>query len=1132
MKNTLYIFLFAIAMLCAPRAAALDLDGYASNSKLAQGRWVKVSVPASGTYMITNAQLRQWGFSDPSQVRIYGYGGARIPDALTQKNYIDDLPLVQFESVDNGIVFYGVGPENWVASSKDAFVNNSNIYATVGYYFLSDTGEEARPITKQGNGNAGEKPARTYVDRFQYEYDRVSPGESGYLLVGESFKAQSTRKFSFDFPADSLTMECAIVSDSPVPAPVDYIVNGKKVEQDAPDLLPETKSSTYQHGSHSVFSHKLWPKSDKFELAISIPTAPGMKDCWLDYISLSAVRELALPAEEHLSFSIDVPSAVLKGDALSGLILWDVTEPLAITAVDYSSQGTNATWTSDYTKTRSYAAWTPSAKLPSPTFVGSVANQNIHGMDCVDMVIFTLPDLASQAERIANLHRTATHPLSVSILDVNQVYNEFSSGTADVSALRKCLKMLYDRGMARDSSAIVKYALLLGRATYDHRKLTSQFDTNPHGIIPVWMGGTRNTQLSDNTAYGTDDFIAMLDDNSGSSLGRDTLRVAVGRIPAKTLSEAKNAADKLTQYVQKNRHGTWRNSFLFLADDGNNNEHIMQTEAMIAEMLATPKMQNFISKVYVDAYDIIAGSCEGGRHDMYRMLDEGVLWWNFCGHANNHSWTGENMLNYNDINNLYLNRVPILLAATCDFLRWDSNTLSGGEILYHERYGGSVATISATRPVYISENGYFTRAIGRSINKRNEAGALPRIGDIYRMAKNDIRDNKNRPVATTNRLRYVLMGDPAMSLAMPDNIVRIDSIGDAQLTVDAQLTLMALQRTTITGCVTDAFGELIPDFNGTVEIAIYDAEKSITTKGRGDDNSPTTFEHHGDKLFAGSAPVVNGRFKVNVAMPGEVADNFRPATINMYAYSSDGAEGAVGVNSDFYVYGLDETVPNDTVAPVIESLVLNHSSFKSGDVVNESPMVLAQIRDDVGINLSSAGVGHQMSITIDGNRHLTDVAQYFTPASDGTPSGTINYPMEGLSDGNHTLRLRVWDTNGNSCTNEIDFFVREGLAPKIYDIFTDANPASTEANFFITHNRPDGELEVKVSVFTLGGHKVWESTSRGRSDMFTTAPLTWDLCDTAGRRVQRGIYVYRASISADNGLTYETGSKKLAVTAE
>ena len=211
-------------------------------------------------------------------------------------------------------------------------------------------------------------------------------------------------------------------------------------------------------------------------------------------------------------------------------------------------------------------------------------------------------------------------------------------------------------------------------------------------------------------------------------------------------------------------------------------------------------------------------------------------------------------------------------------------------------------------------------------------------------------------------------------------------------------------------------------------------------------------------------------------------------------------------------------------------MVLNHSDFANGETVNTNPLLIASVSDNVGINISSAGVGHQLILTLDEMTTFSNLASFYTPKADGTPGGTINYQLENLSAGAHTIRLRVFDTSGNMAQQEIEFFVDPEAAPRIFDVFTDANPASTSANFYIRHDRPENLVEVGIEVFDLLGHPVWSASQKGVSDMDLSTPVTWNLCDRTGRRVNRGIYLYRATITTDNA-NYQTATRRIAVTA-
>lgn len=517
------------------------------------------------------------------------------------------------------------------------------------------------------------------------------------------------------------------------------------------------------------------------------------------------------------------------------------------------------------------------------------------------------------------------------------------------------------------------------------------------------------------------------------------------------------------------------------------------------------------------------------RETMRRHLDEGVVWWNFIGHANGTGWTKEGILTYSDLNNMYLRHWPFIYAATCDFLRFDATAVSGAELLYKERYGGAIGVISAIRPVYIAYNAYMSNAVGRALAMRDAEGCILTPGEIYMRAKNDIRDKDDVPRSDTNRLRYVFIGDPALPLAMPENIVRVDKIKGTAPGGEEMPVLAALEKADIEGSVTDPSGNVLSGFNGVALVEIFDAERSHITQGhRGD--SIMVFDDYGERVFCGSAKVVDGRFSLSVAMPAELSQNYRPGCMSLFAYATDSNDEAIGINRDFYVYGYDETAAPDETAPVIESMVLNHSTFRSGDTVNNSPMLIAAVSDDTGINVSTAGVGRQMMAIIDGKDTYSDLANFYTPSADGSPSGVINYPFENLATGAHSLKLRVWDTAGNSATRELDFFVGESVAPTIYDVYSDANPAVDKANFYLSHDQPEAMATVEISVYNLLGRKLWSRSVTGRSDMFLTVPVTWNLCDEGGRRVPRGIYLYRASITTD-GLTHQTASRRIAVAA-
>jgi len=1090
-------------------------------------------------------------------VRVCGYGGERIADILSKANYIDDLPVVPTVRTDNGsIVFYGVGPETWNASVIGRYVRESNDYTTEGYYFITEAEDDstliAPQIEKRGRPTA-QKPAEDFWMRLHHETDLVSPGEAGPKLVGEEFRLTPKRNFIFeltdrvDNDDTGVWFECSFVAKViNKTSQLSFTANGSAVPEKSTDIVSSTPNDEHYHGTECITRHVLENfTDDKLTLGIDYSAPATVQGAWLNYLSVNYRRKLRMPDSKYLMFWTNSPGLTLS-DATEKTRIYDVTTPGQLIEIDASAVAEGKrTWTSSSTGWRTYVAFDDDAKLPAPTFVANIANQDLHSAlvtKVPDMIIVCNAPMMAQARRIAELHaKDPIDSLHVEVYDLAKVYNEFSSGTPDASGIRKFFKMAYDLGKSDAPAGYdsrLRYALIIGRATYDNRHLTDGVRNFAPYTVPNWTGGTMRNSLNDTDGYTTDDFLAMLDDNSGKDKGLDDLSIALGRIPARTPAEASNYIDKLEQYMFSSKKTEWKNRVMMLADDGDSGTHMNQSEKQIANMAGIVDNPFFVNKVYIDAYLKTSGQYPEGREAMFRLLNDGVVWWNYIGHANDHSLTHDGQLTFNDINGLFLKHVPVFYAATCDFLKWDQNSLSGGEILFYERYGGVISVISATRPVYIYENGLLNNAMGRQLGSRDVSGHLLTVGEIYRRAKNNILTDKGEKRSNYNRLKFVLMGDPAMRLATPDNLIELTEIGGTPLVslddTDTPVELHALQTATANGFIKNLDGSKKTDFNGVVTLTLYDAEFSTTTHGYPSGNSegkPVTFEQQGPRIFAGSAPVVNGEFAINITVPSDITDNYRPAAINLYAYSTDNADEAAGVTRDLYVYGFDDSADTDANAPTIESLYLNHESFVNGDVTNNSPMLIAHISDDVALNLSTAGIGHAMSIQLDGNKTFNDVSQYFTPSVDGTPSGVINYPLENISAGDHSLVLRIWDASANSATATVDFTVADKIAPRIFDIYTDASPATDRANFFISHDRPDQMLTVTVTVYNLLGHPLWNRTVTGVSDMFTSTPVTWDLTDSAGRRVPRGIYLYRATITAD-GETHDTGSRRIAVAAQ
>lgn len=1134
MKNIYFLIIktliCAVMLVCGLRAEAFPTDVYSGESVLARGKWAKISVETTGMHFIPASTLRSWGFSNPESVRVHGYGGQRISDILSLANYVDDLPMVQSVATSQGVWFYAQGVVSETVNRSGNIEHALNPFSEHGYYFITESNEPERTFESVGKEGAT-NPATTFRQMVFHEVDKVTYSQTGHALFGESFMENPTIQLKFAMPDrvsdQNLWMKIGVATDGKANCTLTTTANGQSTGSS--NIIRSTSVSGW--GTEGEFERYFTSEGTDLDMSLNLTRGSGVTNANLDYVTMNYTRQLRMNGG-ILEFLSNNGQLRLDGVTAS-TVLWDVTDPLNIKSVNARQDGSSLLWTVSGSGYRRYVAWSESANVPQPKLVGSVANQNLHDESLrPNMIIFTLNDWGRQAERVANIHRYGADSLDVMVVDQQLVFNEFSSGVPDAGAFRRMLKMFYDRGEKNGSP--LKYALFFGRPTFDNRVLTDQMRGLNQKFMPTWQ---TDDGLYDATSFTADQIFAFLNDDSGSNLAREHSNIGVGRIPVRSVSEATNYVDKMISYLEKSNTTSWKNNVMTVADNADRATHMKQADAMGDAMAASTggKKMDY-TKIYLDLYDVVGGVCEEARSKMYRCLEEGTSLWNYIGHGSISSLTGESMLRPTDIErNMFHRNLPVMMAATCTFMRWDGATVSGGEQLAFMRNGGVVAMICPTRTGGITANGYFTAAFGKNVFETDSLGRTKPLGEVLRLMHNDLKDRKNEQgsaVGDANRLRYCLLGDPAMRMNLPTASLKVETIDGETVKADKQLTVKARQNVELTGVALDASGEIINNFNGPLHVTLYDAQRSLTTKGLnydGTEGAKFTYEDKGQLLFQGRGTVENGKFSIRIAMPSDIADNFRPAQLSMYAHSTANGMEANGVCSEFYVYGLDEDAVNDTIAPSIETMYLNHENFRNGATVNESPMLLAFISDNVGINLSNAGIGHQMTLRLDGRSVYSDVALYYTPSADGSPSGTIAYPIDGLSEGKHTLSLRIWDTSGNSATREVEFNVSSGVEPSIMDIYSDANPATTEANFYIRHDMPDATLNVTFEVFDMMGRRVWTSSVTDRSDMFQSAPIKWDLRSMGGQRVQRGIYIYRAIVKTETSVI-RSHAKRIAVT--
>ena len=749
--------------------------------------------------------------------------------------------------------------------------------------------------------------------------------------------------------------------------------------------------------------------------------------------------------------------------------------------------------------------------------MGEVASSNLHGLEQRDMIIISAPSLVQQAERLAVAHREKDG-LTVEVVTPEAIYNEFSSGTPDATAYRRLMKMFYDRSSSLGNPP--KYLLLFGDGIYDNRGISGEVQ----GVSWSNMLLTFQSQESLNVySYATDDYFAFLEDNSGSNFSRDKMCLGVGRFPIRTVTEATQMVDKTISYMENKDSGSWKNNVTFVADDGNNEDsfttnHMKQAD-QLAEAIEEMQPGFLVNKVYFDAYKRSSlGTYPDVHNEIEKLLKSGQLLINYTGHGSTTHWADESVWTQTDINNSSYKHLPVWVTATCDFTRFDDVKTSAGESVFLNPTSGGIALFTTTRVVFSGNNANLNKAL---IDNLFQEGANSRytLGEAMMYTKRQLNDS--------NKLNFILIGDPALKFAYPEYKARVTAV-NGEAVSDEPFEFKALSRITVEGEILNPSGSFAADFTGVLSSTIFDSQSSITTLGNSSEKF--TYLDYPNTIYIGRDSVRNGKFSFTFMVPKDISYSNKKGKLNLYASSE--TKEAQGSFFDFIVGGTSDTAETDTIGPEIRQIYLNDSSFVSGDKVNTTPYFVAKLWDKSGVNITGSSVGHDMMLTIDSMPSMSyNLNSYYALLPDSENEGLVQFSIPEMEPGMHTAEFKVWDILNNSTTYTFTFEVAEGLKPNLIEMYATPNPARDQVEFFLHHNRPESNLKVTVMVYDMTGKFLWSTEKSGSSELFKAYIVTWNLTDNGGRRLRPGVYLYRAAISTNNSKE-ATKANKLIILAQ
>ena len=1110
---------------------------FASTSVLAQGTWVKLAVTRTGFHKIDRNLLNSMGFNlsgvDPRTIKLYGYGPGILPQpvsATRPDDLLENAILVQGEndgSFDGGdyILFYGKAQQDVWKRNGNAIEREKNIYSDTTYYYLTISSGNGLRINKQTSQPAVVNTQNQHIYCFAHEVEQTNVGRTGRQFLGEAFDRVPSQTFGFYIDGfqstEAIKIRSAVAAKSYIsPARFDVSANGNLVFSHAniPTVGTSYESPYFSNSGPVTYSFNSTTPQVNINYTYNSP--PGGAVGWLDYFEINTNAAMTWYASQVLYRVLPPANSGATAYTIStnanGTRVFNVTSPAQIEELIVDVQTNQASFIYNTTSYAEFAGINSSTSYWVPQVVGRVGNQNLHGLASADAVYITPQVFYQEAVRLAAFHQAKG--LNIHVVKLDDIYNEFSSGAQDITAIREFIRMLYQKGLS--STVKLKYVTFFGRASYDYKSRIS----NNSNFVPTYQSGFSASPIG---SYCSDDYFGFLDDGEGLwETGGDLkegLDVGIGRLPISSASEAAIAVDKIINYHQADRMADWRNKIVFVADDEDNRTH--EEDANVMATSVSNRFPNYnIEKIWIDAYkqEVVAG---GQRYPTAQKaisdaVQKGCFVVNYTGHGGELGWAAERILTIEDINS-WTNekKLPLFVTATCEFSRFDDpGRVSAGELVFLNNKGGAIALFTTVRLVQAFSNTILNTFLYNRIGLDSTSKIAPKtLGEIIRLTKNDYTSNDR------NERNFALLGDAVMQLAYPKYNVVTSSINNKTLT-DVADTLKALSKVTITGAVQDMNGQVLNTYQGEVSVTVYDKPTLYQTLVNDATSAPAMdFTMQNNIIYSGSASVTNGLFSFTFVVPKDISYQIGRGKISYYATNQ--LNDANGNEQRFLVGGTADSVQADGNGPEVK-LFMDDYKFVHGGLTNESPLFIAQLFDVSGINTIGRGIGRELMLTIDGdNTKSVPVNEYYKARTNSYQDGEVRYPLKNLSVGKHTASLKAWDTYNNSTETTIEFVVASSEDFALKHVLNYPNPFSTSTVFHFDHNRVGEDLTVMIQIYTVGGRLAKTLTTKVTPATSHFDQLTWNGADEYGDKLANGVYIYKVKVQSQSGKVVEATQK-------
>jgi len=1131
-----------------PAISALDKTTQttsATSSVLGSGTFYKIAIPSTGFYKIDASFLSKLGVNvssiNTANIRLFGNGGnmlsennaiPRPQDLLENALWVNDGGDGKLDPNDF-VIFYAIGPTQWSKDSvNQKFVHQNNLYADSSYYFLTFNNGAGLRINSQGAAPSANVTVTSFNDYAAHDIDLENPGGLGKEWYGEQFSQNpgqpSTQTFSFSLGtiADSISCSIALGDVSAADQNRFTVSLNSQVLTTQTFYANSTGDDPIAENIPPPFKVALGSSTATFTITYTPVDYASVG--YLNYIEINMRRPLGISGS-LLGFrdwrSVgpgNIAKYVVQG-ANATTQVWDVTNPQVPVLMNGSLDGSgNYTFTCAAQYLHEFAALNTTS-FPSPAYSGPVANQNLHALAQVNMIIVTNPEFLDAANQLADFHRTADN-YTVAVATTDQIYNEFSSGGQDLSAIRDFAKMFYDRA-GNDSAQMPRYLLLFGGASYDYKNRVP----NNSNYVPTFESAYSHS-ITD--SYCSDDFFSFLDNNEyiENTTIVNAMDIGVGRLPARNASDALAMVNKIKAYKSTQSLGPWRIAATFAADRNDEaGEHMDDAEAMAANIQTSSTNLYNETKVYLDAMTVTSTPAGERCPDANAILDNQVYKGNFLmnynGHGNPTVWSARRILtadDYNNWNNLYM--LPFMVTATCDFGQFDQPAyVSAAEQLVIRNTGGVIAAITTTKAVYATPNHELNIQYLSAQFQHYADLHWNTFGDAFRMGKNV---NYKRDTADSftlaNYRKFTLLGDPGLQPDFPKYAVRIDSLIDG-FTMQKADSVKALGTYVLKGSVTDANHNILTDFNGTISVSFFDKPTTVRTIS----GTNELYSIQDNVIYRGKATVTNGLYTLTFITPKDI--NYTNGAGKISTYADNGTTDAAGSDSGYVVGGYSDHPVSSTTPPIVKPYI-GDSLFINGGITGPNTVLFVSLFDQTGINVSGTNVGHDLVGILDGDAAQPYILNdYYQTITNSYQQGYVSYPISGLANGRHTITVRAWDVNDNHAEGTVDFVVVDGKVVEVADLYNYPNPFKDETHFIFEHNHPNETLNVTLAIYNTAGIQVKIYQQSFASTNSRSNEIIWDGTDNSGAKLPSGVYICRMQVATESGIKTTAYEKAVLV---